>query len=191
MTQRDQLIQDIYTSDKIRTLALQLCRRFVSNSYDVDDVMSHLCERLLKMPPQEIVRLHNDGKLDAYVYASIRNIGNDVAKAKTALGFSPNELNFGDTIGELNISNDDDEQQPDLDYHEIVKFCYEIGNTDEYDERVKTAANVTLAYLTYQPEKKRTYRDFQKRSGIHFSSVCVYVKMIAKLYKTKTTTYHE
>ncbi len=85
---------------------------------------------------------------------------------------------------ELDVVDEQTERvglDPEL-IHEFKAFCDENKTNPD----LSLQSLVTLEYMEYEPIKKRSYRDFQKKTGIHYSSACVYVRtMVKEFNKTK------
>lgn len=176
---RDQIITEVYNNKELRRAIRSYCR----DAGKREDLLHTVIEVLCKMPEETIINIYNQGKINYYVFiAMVREV---------SLPRSPfNKQNNPtyDFIDDMNlnledISDDEDAPFMNVDLIDQFKaFCDENKTNPE----LSLQSLVTLEYMEYEPIKKRSFRDFQKKTGIHYSSACVYVRtMVKEFNKTK------
>jgi hypothetical protein len=188
---RDQIITTIYKDAELRRLARQGC----TSKTQFEDLWHYVMEIVCAMPPENIEGMKPE-RLKWYVYVIIRNTFWNKRSAFHK-AFMTHEVRIDDytdfynELAEL-VPDESEESLFKMDaftLNDFFTFC-EMRKVDG-DKRIQLAATATMAYMTYTPEKKRSYRDFMKVSGVHYASMCVYVKTMVKEFINQTKQTNE
>jgi hypothetical protein len=169
---RDQIIAELYTHKELK----RALRKYAISAETREDLWHYVIEAVCKLPEESLLQLHSSGRLKHYAFITLRNLAGNTR----SVYFKECGLNeFKLTMDEVDVIADeeDSDQLPVIEMDQFKAFL-------DYAARERTditmEAIVTREYINYTPIKRRSYRDFQIVTGIHYSSVCVYVKRMVK-----------
>lgn len=165
---RNEIIEKIYTNDAIKGIIRGLCYRHKKESQR-EDLLQHLVTKLCEQPPERIIQLHADQRLSFFCYGIIRN-----ALVNPRDEFAKQHVQHEDLF-EYDLTEAEEQPEPIL----LDDFkCYCLSSTQSPDSYTQLAAKVTYGYIIFKPGGKKSYRKYAKETGIHYSSICEYVKLM-------------
>lgn len=171
---RETIITSLYNDKELRSLARYYGGRYYHDLWQ--EIILSICE----MHEDKLIKLHEDNRINVYVLSIMRNM---TRNPKSKFG----KQIIKDNIQPEQITNicgsEDAIKLPNE--NEVKKFCFDIIDNNNHSEEIVLSAHVTLAYMTYTPIVKRSYRDFKKETGINEASTCVYIGNIRKLLNEK------
>lgn len=169
---RDQIIAELYNHKELK----RALRKYAITDDTREDFWHYVIEAVCKLPEESLLQLHSSGRLKHYAFITLRNLaGNPRSVYFKECGLHK----FNLSVDEVDVVAEDDgeDEVPVIEMDQFKAFL-------DYAARERTditmEAIVTREYLNYTPIKRRSYRDFQAVTGIHYSSVCVYVKRMVK-----------
>ncbi len=168
---REQIITELYNSKELRSAIKAYCRTFAAR----EDLLHLVIERVCALPEENIFNLYQNGKLKHYAFITMVR---EVMLPRS--NFNKQNFPTYEFIDDLELDVVDEQTErvgldPEL-IHEFKAFC----DQNKTNPDLSLQSLVTLEYMEYEPIKKRSYRDFQKKTGIHYSSACVYVRTMVK-----------
>lgn len=170
---REQIITELYDHPDL----VKCAKRIKTDGVlEWRDLLTSAVMKLMELSDEQF---KNIGNYRGYVYGIMRHMNNNPYEQFNKLDrFTGAEL-----IDERTEFTETHTEEPHYTYDEFAKFCY-VASESEQSEAVKLAAKVTYGYLVYQPNdnEKKSYRSFQSVTGIHYSSICQYVKTMKELY---------
>ena len=173
---RDEVILSIYNNPEVKSLA----RTMLRGSRGVSDLLQYVALTLCELPPEAIISLSEDRRINNFVYGIMRN---QVFNARSEFNKYIRNTTL-EYLDELQYDTIDESEYIDLpEFSDFLRFCEKKSTDESEPDAMRLAAMVTTHYLTYTPNKKRTFRDFQNETGIHYSSVCVYVNRMKQLFR--------
>jgi len=171
---RDKIITELYGHPEL----IKVAKRMTNDGVlDYRDLLTSAIMKLMELPDEAFFKI---GNYRGYVYGIMRHQNaNPYEQFNKHNQFSGSQL--VESITEQFV--EDATEEPEFTYDEFAKFCHVSAESD-HSEDVKLAAKVTYGYLVYQPtnNEKKSYRSFQFETGIHYSSICQYVKKMRELY---------
>ena len=167
------IISKIYEDKKLDDVLRRLKSRY-TGLLSHEDLKHDVILEISKMPQDKIENLYNSGSLTKYTYgiASILCSDKRTQFAKNNTLSTIVHFDEPDTSTEY-ISNED----------RFYSFCETIATGTKFPEATRLSAKIVQGYLLYVPEQgKKSYREFQKQSNIHFCSTASAVKTMRELF---------
>ena len=176
---REKIITELYNSHTIRGIAKSMVKNSCVMTWE--DLLHIAIIKIAELPVDKFNTLYEKKQLSFYMYGIMwrQNI-------TPHLEFNKQNQFTGTEIID-NITTDfieiDEDQLDTYTFDSFTSYCKKMTLTS-MTEDVKLAAKVTYGYLIYSPSnnEKKSYRSFQLETGIHYSSICQYVKKMRELY---------
>lgn len=171
---RDKIITVAYLDNELRKTAR------VFSPHNWRDLLHIAIEILCVMPEHQLMDIHNRGKIRDYLFITMKW---QTENPRTTYGkmFMQPMVN----IDEIQITQTDNESPAFIflpEFSDFIEFCKKVS-TNTTDSYIKLCADATVIYYEYTPQKKRSYRDFAKQTGINQASICQYIKEMKSQFK--------
>lgn len=167
---RDEIVLTIYNDKSLKSLANRMVGDYGQ------DLIHYVIECLCRLNHEVLLRLYMTKRLNNYVFGIMRNSAMSQRSEWSKKFGSQMDISIETFMTYYSETTPDEPIQSDqFDISDFIEFCRSNSSENFYNQ---LAAKVALEYCTYTPKKKRSLRDFQKVTGIHYSSTCQYLKIM-------------
>jgi hypothetical protein len=177
---RDAVILSVFNDPELKSLAKVMMR----NKTTWRDLHSMMIAAVCEMPDELLKGLNEGNRLKNTCYAIMRNQAFN-PRSKFSKQFHDPRLIYWHESGLdafVDVVRDtDDEAEVGYDIDQMLNLCVTIASDPSEMIYDKMCADIMRLYIE-MPISIRNYRNLQKQTGIHYSSISTYIKHIRKRY---------
>jgi hypothetical protein len=179
---KNEIVAQLYKDGAIRGIIRAQCYRYGRESLR-EELLHHLMEVLLEQPEERIIQLHQDKRLSFFCYGVVKHcLVNPRDK------FAKQNFQFEDLPERLTVEEEPEEDK--ISFDDFKNHCLQLSQHN--DAYTQLAAKVTYGYIIFKPENcRKSYRSYAKETGINYSSICEYIKLMRTTFYEKHPTCTE